>query len=85
MIRDANGNVLRECDTITVIKDLKIKGSSSVVKLGTKVKNISLVNEDHDIECKTDGFGTMKLKSEFDLKKRHMKHMPFSSYKQALY
>lgn len=65
MIRDANGNVLRECDTITVIKDLKIKGSSSVVKLGTKVKNISLVNEDHDINSKTDGFGTMKLKSEF--------------------
>ena len=62
MIRDANGNVLRDGDTITVIKDLKIKGYSSVVKRGTKLKNRRLVNEGHDVDCKTDGFGTMKLK-----------------------
>ena len=62
VIGDANGNVLRDGDTITVIKDLKIKGYSSVVKLGTKVKNIRLVNEGHDTDCKTDGFGAMKLK-----------------------
>jgi protein PhnA len=65
VIRDANGNVLQDGDTITVIKDLKVKGSSSVVKVGTKVKNIRLVNGDHDIDCKIDGFGAMKLKSEF--------------------
>ena len=65
IIRDANGNVLQDCDTITVIKDLKVKGSSSVVKVGTKVKNIRLVDGDHDIDCKIDGFGAMKLKSEF--------------------
>ncbi|MBP2078764.1 zinc ribbon domain-containing protein YjdM [Oceanobacillus polygoni] len=65
VIRDANGNVLKDGDTITVIKDLKIKGSSSVVKVGTKVKNIRLVDGDHDIDCKIDGFGAMKLKSEF--------------------
>jgi protein PhnA len=65
IIRDANGNVLQDGDTITVIKDLKVKGSSSVVKVGTKVKNIRLVDGDHDIDCKIDGFGAMKLKSEF--------------------
>ena len=64
-IRDANGNLLQDGDTITVIKDLKIKGSSSVVKVGTKVKNIRLVEGDHDIDCKIEGLGAMKLKSEF--------------------
>ncbi len=63
--RDANGNVLQNGDTITVIKDLKVKGSSLVVKVGTKVKNIRLVEGDHDIDCKIDGFGEMKLKTEF--------------------
>lgn len=65
VVRDANGNDLQDGDTITVIKDLKVKGSSSVVKVGTKVKNIRLVDGDHDIDCKIDGFGAMKLKSEF--------------------
>ena len=65
VIRDANGNILQDGDTITVIKDLKVKGSSSVVKVGTKVKNIRLVDGDHDIDCKIDGFGAMKLKLEF--------------------
>jgi len=64
-IRDANGNVLADGDTVTVIKDLKIKGTSQVVKVGTRVKNIRLVGGDHDIDCKIDGFGAMKLKSEF--------------------
>lgn len=64
-IKDANGNPLTDGDTVTVIKDLKIKGSSSVVKVGTKVKNIRLVEGDHDIDCKIDGVGAMKLKSEF--------------------
>jgi protein PhnA len=63
--RDANGNLLNEGDSITVIKDLKIKGSSSVVKVGTKVKIIRLVEGDHDIDCKIDGIGPMMLKSEF--------------------
>jgi len=62
---DAYGNVLKDGDTVTVIKDLKVKGSSSVVKVGTKVKNIRLVEGDHDIDCKIDGVGAMKLKSEF--------------------
>jgi len=65
VVRDANGNVLQDGDSVTVIKDLKVKGSSSVVKVGTKVKNIRLVGGDHDIDCKIDGFGAMKLKSEF--------------------
>jgi len=65
VIRDANGNILQDGDTITVIKDLKVKGSSLVVKVGTKVKNIRLVEGDHDIDCKIDGIGAMKLKSEF--------------------
>ncbi|WP_168012004.1 zinc ribbon domain-containing protein YjdM [Halomonas salinarum] len=63
--RDANGNLLEDGDSVTVIKDLKIKGSSSVVKVGTKVKNIRLIDGDHDIDCKIDGIGAMKLKSEF--------------------
>lgn len=64
-IRDAVGNVLQNGDTVTVIKDLKVKGSSSVVKVGTKVKNIRLVDGDHDIDCRIDGIGAMGLKSEF--------------------
>lgn len=62
--RDAAGNVLQDGDTVTVIKDLKVKGSG-VIKMGTKVKNIRLVDGDHDIDCKIDGFGAMSLKSEF--------------------
>ena len=63
--KDANGNVLNDGDSVTVIKDLKVKGSSSVVKKGTKVKDIQLVDEDHDINCKIDGIGAMQLKTEF--------------------
>jgi protein PhnA len=63
--KDANGNVLQDGDSVTLVKDLKIKGSSSVVKVGTKVKNIRLIEGDHDIDCKIDGFGPMQLKSEF--------------------
>jgi len=62
---DVNGNALSDGDSVTIIKDLKVKGSSSDLKRGTKVKNIRLVEGDHDIECKIDGFGAMKLKSEF--------------------
>ena len=67
LIRDAHGNVLTDGDTVTVIKDLKVKGTSSVVKVGTKVKNIRLGDggDGHDISCKIDGFGPMNLKSEF--------------------
>lgn len=66
VFRDANGNELVDGDTVTVIKDLKVKGSSLVVKVGTKVKNIRLTDEgDHDIDCKIDGIGPMKLKTEF--------------------
>lgn len=65
IIKDANGNVLKDGDTVTVIKDLKIKGSSQSVKVGTKVRNIRLVDGDHDIDCKIDGIGAMKLKSGF--------------------
>ena len=68
VIKDANGNLLNDGDTVTVIKDLKIKGSSSVVKVGTKAKNIRLLpdaTDGHDIDCKVDGFGAMKLKSEY--------------------
>ncbi|MEO8400503.1 MAG: zinc ribbon domain-containing protein YjdM [Gammaproteobacteria bacterium] len=64
-IKDANGNKLQDGDTVTVIKDLKVKGSSLVVKVGTKVKNIKLIEGDHDIDCKIDGIGAMKLKSQF--------------------
>jgi protein PhnA len=63
--RDASGNVLQDGDTVTVIKDLKPKGSGGVIKQGTKVKNIRLVDGDHDIDCKIEGFGAMSLKSEF--------------------
>lgn len=65
VVRDANGNVLQDGDTVTVIKGLKIKGSSSALKVGTKVKNIRLVEGDHNIDCKIDGIGAMQLKSEF--------------------
>ena len=65
VVKDANGNVLQDGDSVTVIKDLKVKGSSSVLKQGTKVKSIRLVDGDHNIDCKIDGFGPMKLKSEF--------------------
>ena len=64
-VRDSNDNVLNDGDTVTVIKDLKVKGSSSVIKVGTRVKNIRLVEGDHDIDCKVDGIGPMKLKSQF--------------------
>lgn len=65
VVWDANGNVLADGDTIAVIKDLKVKGTSSVVKVGTKIKNIRLVDGDHDIDCKIAGIGPMQLKSEF--------------------
>lgn len=65
VFRDAHGNVLNDGDDVIVIKDLKVKGSSSVIKIGTKATNIKLVDGDHDIDCKLDGFGNMKLKSEF--------------------
>ena len=65
VVRDAFGTVLNDGDAVTVIKDLKIKGSSSVVKVGTKVRNIRLIDGDHDIDCKIDGIGAMQLKSEF--------------------
>ncbi|KNH19140.1 MAG: zinc ribbon domain-containing protein YjdM [Priestia megaterium] len=64
-VKDANGNLLKDGDSVTVIKDLKVKGSSSVVKIGTKVKSIRLVEGDHNIDCKIDGFGAMSLKSQF--------------------
>jgi protein PhnA len=65
IVRDAHGNELRDGDSVTVIKDLKVKGASSVVKVGTRVKNIRLVDGDHDIDCRIEGFGAMQLKSEF--------------------
>lgn len=65
VVKDANGNVLQDGDSITIAKDLKVKGASSALKMGTKVKNIRLVEGDHNIDCKIDGFGPMKLKSEF--------------------
>lgn len=65
IVKDANGNILHNGDCVSLIKDLKVKGSSSVIKAGTKVKNIQLVDEDHNIDCKIDGFGKMGLKSEF--------------------
>jgi len=65
VVRDAYGNVLKDGDAVTVIKDLKVKGSSSVVKVGTKVKSIRLVEGDHDIDCRIDGIGSIQLKSEF--------------------
>lgn len=65
VVRDAVGNELKDGDTVTVIKDLKVKGSSAVVKIGTKVKGIRLVEGDHDIDCRIDGIGQMGLKSQF--------------------
>jgi len=65
IVKDANGTILNDGDTVTIIKDLKVKGSSSSIKVGTKVKNIRLVDGDHNIDCKIDGFGAMSLKSEF--------------------
>lgn len=65
IVRDAGGNVLQDGDTVTVIKDLKVRGSSLVVKVGTKVRNIRLVEGDHDIDCRIDGVGAMGLKSQF--------------------
>lgn len=65
VVRDAVSNELRDGDAVTVIKDLKVKGSSAVVKMGTKVKNIRLVPGDHDIDCRIDGIGAMQLKSQF--------------------
>ena len=65
VVRDSNGTPLSDGDTVTVIKDLKVKGSSSIVKVGTKVKGIRLVEGDHDIDCKIPGIGSMGLKSEF--------------------
>lgn len=63
--RDAHGNVLVDGDSVTLIKDLKLKGSSTVIKVGTKVRNIRLIDGDHDIDCKIDGIGAMQLKTEF--------------------
>lgn len=65
IVKDANGTLLQDGDSITIIKDLKVKGAQSALKQGTKVKNIRLIDEDHNIDCKIDGFGPMKLKSEF--------------------
>lgn len=65
IVKDSNGNILSDGDSITIIKDLKVKGCSSALKKGTKVKNIRLVEGDHNIDCKIDGFGAMQLKSEF--------------------
>lgn len=65
IIKDAHGQVLNDGDTVTVIKDLKVKGSSLVIKVGTKIKNIRVVGGDHDIDCRIEGVGAMKLKSEF--------------------
>lgn len=68
LVRDAVGNVLNDGDTVTVVKDLKLKGTSSVVKIGTKVRGIRLVDADHDIDCKVPGFGQIGLKSQFVIK-----------------
>lgn len=65
IVKDANGNVLKDGDSVAIIKDLKVKGSSSAIKIGTKIKNIRLIDGDHNIDCKIDGFGAMELKSEF--------------------
>ena len=69
IVRDSNGNLLKDGDSVVVIKDLKVRGASSAIKVGTKVRDIRLVNPDefagHDIDCKIEGFGAMQLKSEF--------------------
>ncbi len=66
--KDANGNILVDGDSVTIVKDLKVKGATGALKIGTKVKNIKIVEGDHNIDCKIDGFGAKKLKSEFDKK-----------------
>ncbi len=65
VVKDAHGNTLQDGDNVTVIKDLKVKGSSSVIKVGTKVKILRLIDGDHNIDCRVDGIGAMQLKSEF--------------------
>lgn len=65
VVKDSNGAILKDGDSVVIIKDLKVKGASNALKIGTKVKNIRLVEGDHNIDCKIDGFGAMKLKSEF--------------------
>jgi protein PhnA len=65
LVRDANGNILHDGDSVILVKELKVKGSPSPLKAGTKVKKIRLVEGDHNIDCKIDGFGAMALKSEF--------------------
>jgi protein PhnA len=65
VVKDSNGNVLEDGDSVIVIKDLPVKGATGPVKAGTKVKNIRLTEGDHNIDCKIDGFGAMALKSEF--------------------
>ncbi len=65
VVRDAFGTELKDGDSVTVVKDLKVKGASAPIKVGTKVRNIRLVEGDHNIDCKIDGFGAMQLKSEF--------------------
>ena len=65
VVKDSNGHILQNGDSVTIIKDLKVRGSSSILKIGTKVKSIRLVDGDHNIDCKIEGFGAMKLKSEY--------------------
>ncbi len=65
VVKDANGNRLQDGDSVTIVKDLPVKGAPKSIKAGTKVKNIRLVEGDHNIDCKIDGFGSMALKSEF--------------------
>ncbi len=65
VVKDANGNILQDGDTVTIIKDLSVKGAPKAIKAGTKVKSIRLVDGDHNIDCKIEGFGAMALKSEF--------------------
>jgi protein PhnA len=65
VVKDAHGNKLKDGDSVTIIKDLKVKGATSALKVGTKVRNIKLVEGDHNIDCRIDGFGAMQLKSEF--------------------
>jgi protein PhnA len=65
VVKDANGTVLQDGDTVVIIKDLPVKGASKAIKAGTKVKNIKLTSGDHNIDCKVEGFGAMGLKSIF--------------------
>lgn len=85
IVKDANGNLLADGDAVTVIKDLKVKGSSSTLKMGTKVKSIRLVEGDHNIDCKIDGFGAMKLKSEFVKKPNSRNDKEHLSYERCFY